>query len=347
MLLTNRHIGMALVSAAILSAGALTAVADDGTPSGAVVAPSPDQLTLQMMDGSTISGKLAVKSLTVQTPYGTLEIPVEAIRGITPGLDAHADLSKQIADCIDKMGSDVYADRETAQNTLLKLGPSVRPEIVKARAAAEAERKTRLDALLAAFDDLADESTDDDAPPTPIWIHGDAVETTDFTIVGHIVQSSFDVQSRYGELTVKLADLQHAFRPAGAIEDMHKSVQVTGNDNLVIKTWEDSGVSVSKGDKVSVTADGKITLTPWGNNASSGPDGSMNYGQYQAGSDQVGTGGLIGKIGNGGVQFKVGAKHSFVADHNGKLMFAIAIQGDYGGNQFPGAYTVKIKVHKK
>jgi hypothetical protein len=107
---------------------------------------------LHLMDGSMITGRLSLKELTVETKFGTLNVPVANIRSFTPGLSSHPTLSKQIAGWIEELGSGTFNDREEAQKSLMKLGPSVRAELERRRDDSDAERRTRVRAILGEFE---------------------------------------------------------------------------------------------------------------------------------------------------------------------------------------------------
>lgn len=306
-------------------------------------APASDAITLELMDGSTITGTMSLKELAVETEFGPLKVPITRIVSFTPGIDNHADFQKKIADLVEKLGSAETGVRDAAQRELAGIAPQIRVELAKYQADADPERKLRIGAIL---DELAEASSDEDAGPAPAsMIRLDSIETPDFSIVGRIVPKTFEVASPYGVLNIKLADIRRAKRmgPAKA-QEIQKTVSVDGT-NMPTMKWRESGVRVEKGDKVSVKADGTLTLTPWGSEATSTPDGAGNYGWYMQG--QIPMGALIGRIGKNGKVFKVGANANFTAEQSGELQLAVGIIQNYANNPFPGKYSVKIKVRPK
>ena len=90
----------------------------------------------------------------------------------------------------------------------------------------------------------------------------------------------------------------------------------------------------SRGDKVTIAADGTITMTPWGNQALSTPDGAPNYGWFV--QNKIAGGTLVGKIGPQGSVFRIGSKHTFTADRTGVLV-VVAMQGDLQNQQPPAS----------
>lgn len=308
---------------------------------------SPDGITLFLMDGSVISGRLALSEIEVETDFGKLKVPIAKLKTFTPGLGSHPDLGTKIVDLIEDLGSSDFGEREAAQKALLEMGPSVRMELEKRADDKDTERRTRIRKILTEFDELADdEEVDPDEPEHArgLMIQRDAVETSEFTIIGRIVQQNFMITSLYGPLTVRLADIRKAQRDIGERPELRKNFAVDGTD-LVQSNFKSTGIRVQRGDKITVAADGTITMTPWGNEAITTPDGSTNYGWYIPG--QIPGGSLVARIGDNGNIFKVGSKSNFTADRAGILQFAVAVQSDYANNAFPGRYNVKLRVKPK
>ena len=51
---------------------------------------SPARLMrLHLMEGSVVSGRLSTETVTVETAFGKLEVPVASVVSFTPGLDSH------------------------------------------------------------------------------------------------------------------------------------------------------------------------------------------------------------------------------------------------------------------
>ncbi len=209
----------------------------------------------------------------------------------------------------------------------------------------DTERKTRVKALLEEFDQMEEEAADEESgAAAKRLIERDTIETTDFTVVGKVVQQEFDIVSRYGQLKVKLSDIRRVERTITEKEDTLKTTSVDGSA-IIHRGLKDTGIRIERGDKVTITADGSLQMTPWGNQAVSTPDGAQNYGWYV--QNKIAGGCLVGKIGKNGPVFRIGTKHSFTADRSGVLQLAVAMQGDYANQTFPGEYKVKTRVKRK
>ena len=305
---------------------------------------NPEVLKIHLMDGSQIGGKLAAAEIEVETSYGKLTIPVTAIVSLTPGLASHPQVGQSLDQLIEKLGSPAFAEREGAQKALVAMGPSMRLRLARAADDADNERRSRVRAILEEFDQIEADEEQSEAVGTTRLIDRDTIETLDFTLVGKIVQQEFEIASHYGVLKVKLSDIRRIEREAAEKQDLQKTVTVDGG-NLVTRTMKDSGLRIERGDKITIAADGTITMTPWGNQAMSTPDGAPNYGWYQP--NKIAGGALIGRIGPQGNFFRIGSKHSFTADRTGMLQLAVAVQGDPQNQQFPGEYRVKVRVKRK
>ena len=310
----------------------------------------PEALRLHLMDGSMITGRLSLKDLTVETKFGTLNVPVANIRSFTPGLSSHPALAKQIAGWIEELGSGTFNDREEAQKALMKLGPAVRAELERRRDDSDAERRTRVRAILGEFEQAQDDA---DEPPSSDrsaangnaqYIQEDTIETSEFTIVGHIVPQSFAISSLYGPLTIKMADIRRIERDVEKKEELPTNFTVT-SAHMVHNGMLNTNIRLERGDSVTVSASGSILMTPWGNQASSTPDGAMNFGFFT--NRQIPVGALIGKIGSGDEYIKLGSHATITAQKSGQLQLAIAMRPEQAGNEFPGSYKVKIRVTRK
>ncbi len=304
----------------------------------------PDFITLYLMDGTVIPGRLSMKEIAVETQFGNLSVPVASIKSLTPGLQSHPQLAKEVSGLIADLGSGNYNDREKAQQTLIKMGSSIRGELERHQSDSDVERRNRVKAILTEFDALAEQFEMEDSPDAlPLLQQRDTIETTEFTIVGKIVPQSFAVKSPYGDLNVKLADIRKGERDLHKEEDLRRTFTVDAS-HLTSRGPLSTNIRVGRGDVVTITADGTLTMTPWGNNAVTTPDGAQNYGWFIPG--QIPTGALVGKI--GGDNFtKFGSKTTFTAERSGVLQLAIGMQADYAQNQFPGQYSVKVRVQRK
>lgn len=328
--------------------------AKDSSPSTpAVKKPvNPRRIRVFLMDGSVIAGELSVESIEVTTEFGKLTVPVTKILSITPGLDSHTKLNSQIKKLIEDLGDDDYKTREQAHKDLLTMGAAVRDIVADYTDDKNAERKRHASEIVKKLDESQESSAgddfDSDGKKNSKLVRYDVVETANFTIAGRISPSAFQVASKYGPLKVSLNDIRKTEREFVGKEAIAKKLSVPGQ-NLVLRTLKSSGIRVSTGDTITVSASGQIVMTPWGSTTMSGPDGGSNYGSYAIGGKTYYGGALLARIGESGSFEKVGSRHKWVAKKSGTLYFGIAMNPSYAGTNYfyPGNYNLRIKVDPK
>src|SRR5262245_50031692 len=349
--MSGKRISQGVVSSLLLTAALL---ADDpaapkasGTGARTGVAENnPGRLIrLHLMEGSVVAGKLSTEVVTVETAFGKLDVPVANIVSFTPGLDSHPEERKRIGRLIQQLGANTAAERDTAERTLTDMGKAIQNELARYLADDDTERRTRVHKMLAELEEVED---DDDLDPTSTrpWIAQDSLETTHFTVVGKISPQAFEVQTQFGPLKVAIGDIRRGERETEQKPEIRKTIPVRG-ENLVQLNMASSGLRLGRGDKVQITADGKLTMSPWGNNTFSTPDGSEQFQWYLP--NQIPGGALVARIGPGGKLFKVGSKHNFTATRQGMLYFGIAMNPQFASQDysFPGGYDVKVRVNAK
>ena len=301
-------------------------------------------MRFHLMDGSIVTGRLSLDTLEVNTQFGRLAVPVVALEGFTPGMKSHPQLAKQLKQLVEDLGNDDFNTREAAQKALLELGFQAQDELERRREDSDTERRKRIEYLLGRLEELReDDDFEESADERPL-IDRDTVRTTDFAIVGNIVPREFTIESTYGMLTVKISDVRRAYRESDVPREQRESFHVDGS-HIVFTNFYNSKLRIDRGDRVTIAAGGTLTMTPWGNNAVSTPDGAANYGWYLP--NQIPTGALVARIGSHGQIFKVGSKHNFTAERSGALYFAVAMPANYANQQFPGEYNVKVRVQRK
>lgn len=300
------------------------------------------QVRLHLMDGSVVSGKLSMSSITVDTDFGKLEIPVTRIVRFSPGLDSHPKQRQHIGTLILQLGANTAELRDAAQKELAGLGMAIKPLLEPYREDKDPERKKRVAEMLEEFEQAAEDEESAQDKKSQL-INADSVETPQFTVVGKISPQTFQVQLKYGSISVSLNDIRRGEQETEQKSELRRTIAVSG-ENLVIVNYKNSGIRVNRGDKVEVEASGRIIMTPWGSEQFSDPDGSVQFQQYKPGMNG---GALVARIGGTGAQeFKVGKSHKFTAQKAGTLYFAVAMNPQFSGQnyRFPGEYKVKVKV---
>lgn len=312
-------------------------------------APLPPRfMLLKLQDGSLIAGDLSVNEITVTTEFGELTVPIAKIKSFTPGLDSNTKAGEELKGKLKDLESDDYNTREQARKDLAAMGPKIAQQLTPHLNSENVEVKRHVTEILKEFEQQAEETSEDEeggASNKP-WIDEDTIETTNFTVTGKISPAEFRMASKYGPLTIALGEIVSASRPTDSRESIRRTVSVPGQ-NLVQRGFKQTGVRVQAGDRVTITASGNITMTPWGGNSASGPDGMPNYGWYVNGS--IPGGALVYRIGDKGQIQKAGTRVTFTAKTSGTLQLAIGMMAEYGneGYNFPGEYKAKVKVDPK
>jgi hypothetical protein len=308
----------------------------------------PKHIRLHLLDGSVISGDLSVSEITVETPFGNLVVPIDRIRSFSPGLDSYPKVLADLEALIKNLGADDYQTREQAHKDLAAMGIKIRKELDRFVNDENAEIKRHVGEIIKELEEQNQdaEDLDEEGAGAQPWIRLDTVVTSDFTVVGKVTPKEFEIASKYGPLTVALADVEKGEREAGVRESLRKSVTVEGA-NIAQRSFKSSGIRVQAGDKITFRADGNVIMSPWGSNAATGPDGAPNYGWYVP--NQIPGGSLVARIGDKGQVFKVGRQLTMTAKSAGVLQLAIGIQAEYAneGYSYPGQYNVKLKIEPK
>jgi hypothetical protein len=349
--MSGTRISQGMLSGLLLSAALLAdepaspPVAATPAKPGVAQTSSSRTMRLHLMEGSVVTGKLSTDTVTVETAFGNLEVPVANIVSFTPGLDSHPEEGKRIGRLIQQLGSNAAAERDAAQRALSDMGKSIQPELARYAMDEDTERRTRIQKILAELEEAEDE---DELEPTAAkpWLAQDSLETTLFTVVGKISPQTFDVQTQFGPLKVAIGDIRRGERELDLKPEIRKGLAVTG-ENLIQLNMQSSGVRIGRGDKVQITADGRLTMTPWGNNTFSTPDGGEQFQWYLP--NKIPGGALVAQIGTMGKVFKVGSKHSFTSTRAGILYFGIAMSPQFANQDYnyPGRYDVKIRVNAR
>lgn len=317
------------------------AAAPDTQPDATKEEIDPRIIRLHLSDGSVISGKLKITALEIDTRFGRLSVPIEQIRYIKPGLDSRPKLREQVSGWLEQIASSNVEERKAASAQLTKLGPMVLQLLTELKHDASAVRAAEARAIIERIQENLDREMIDASDLTT----QDVVATSAFTITGKIVPKSFALDSDFGDLNMALADVMKADRDTGEPEEERKSLSVS-QDNFVTRTMKNTGLRVTKGDRITIKASGQLSMTRWGN-AVATPEGASNTGWYISG--KMYNGALCMRIGSSGQITKVGSNLSVTATESGILHLGIAMNPRYASDsyQYPGEFKADVRVKKK
>jgi hypothetical protein len=180
--------------------------------------PRTTELIARFRDGTTIRRITLQESLEMQTKYGTLTVPMSAIRRVEFGRHTSEETRKQIADSVKQLGGADFQQREAASKSLIALGASAYPALVEAAKSSDQEVARRAQmAVLTIRERIPEEEL-----RIPEF---DVIHTGDCVLSGHLVSPILKGKTaNFGELPMKLADLRsvHALSEARLSVDASK-----------------------------------------------------------------------------------------------------------------------------
>ena len=294
--------------------------------------PAPPELAeVRFADGSTVRMLLTQSAVEITTRYGKLEVPVPDIRriefgfrypdGVLPRIEASArQLGSSDAKDRAKAAQDLLEHRELSYPTLKRLTGGNDPEL--ARRALEVIRKLE-DKVGADKLKVRDQDT---------------IHAAEFTLTGRIEAATLKGQTTYfGEVSVQVAELRTIRFLGGSGAETELVVDAAKYAALSQDVWLDTEVEVTEGSTVEITAAGIVDLWPQGGNYKTGPDATPRMGTSPDGNP---SGMLLGRIGEKGKTFQVGAKHTAAVSESGRLYLRIACSP--WNNASTGSFAVRI-----
>ncbi|MFT5300661.1 MAG: hypothetical protein ACI87E_003941 [Mariniblastus sp.] len=316
-------------------------VTDTRTLTGKTIELAKNYVKFHMWDGSIVAGELQFDSISIKTEFGVLEVPIEKIRRLHPGLDSFPELNGRIKALVEDLGDKDFDVREKSQRALSGMGAQIRDELETYQDGGNAERKKRLIMIKKEIDESLDEFAEDGESSERSLIRGDSIETPEFSIVGKIQQETFTLKSKFGTLTVQLGDVRMAERKVETVKESIKKTVAIGAEKFFQRQAVSTRIRVNRGDRISIKADGVVQWTNW--SSSSTPEGLPNQGVYQS----IKSGTLCARIGSTGKVIKVGSKGDWTATKSGVLYLAIAMQDSYlngSSYKWTGEYNAKVQV---
>jgi hypothetical protein len=167
-----------------------------------------------------LRGRIGLSTVTVDTRYGSLTIPVEELRRI----DFSWRASPEDRDRIEPLLSDLAVPerRAAARRILLDIGPAVLPQLTGVQDTPDEAARAVLESLGKQLRTRQGRRSVED----------DVVFAKRFTVLGTVRFEGIDVESAYGELRVPRYDIDRLFF-AGATPFLEV------DRVLIVKTWTD------------------------------------------------------------------------------------------------------------
>lgn len=158
-------------------------------------------VTAQCIDGSTLKLMVLDERIELDTPYGTLRIPVRDIERIEVAFRIPEEEARRIAAALADLGKEDFARREAASATLVELRERAYPTLEKALKSRDAEVVRRARELL--------EKIRNEVPEERLQFRPhDVVYTADSKNTGRISSATLKVRtSQFGEQQLKWSDV--------------------------------------------------------------------------------------------------------------------------------------------
>ena len=223
--------------------------------------PGAPALRFFFMDGTVLTGTLAMTRVTIRTGDGKArEVRAANIRDLAPGFVSRTDLARRVGRLIDQLAARSWHDRKAAHEALLAMGPAVTLVLEASGAGDDLERRMRIASILAAFRSPPRPTAHSPAPPRCPIRSDDRLTLHDTAEVldGHLVTQRVDIASVYGNFSVDLARINAVRRLA----DARREPKYDAPDRIALTV---TGGAVVKGQALTTeltlrTALGKLTV---------------------------------------------------------------------------------------
>jgi hypothetical protein len=293
-----------------------------------------NEVEVKFADGSTVRMVLVQESIDIVTKFGRLTVPTSSIRGIDFGVHLPEGVDKKIEECIKKLSSEKFKDRDLAVNDLIELGAYAYPSLTAAVKTADLESQQRIQTAI--------KKIKAKVPDNLLRANStDRIITTEFPIAGTIVSQTLKAKAQFfGDMTLKLTEMRSIAWVSG---NMDSEISIDAAKYALKDAWLDTGVVLDGNTALTLIASGEIDLLNDGSGEfTCGPTGSRNVGR-RAGNNRL-PGALVAKIGESGVSFLVGERYSTTTAPEGKLYLQITPVPFNNGGQGPsGSFKVQIK----
>jgi hypothetical protein len=311
----------------------LPLAAAGGEDAGTNKLKAPDVVEFLLADGSKVTGKVSIKEIKVETAYGQLTVPLTDAVRLRVGRGSDKTAAAKISALIKKLGSTDFKERQQATEKLKDYGEEALELLKKATESTDAEIKSRAEKIIEEIEKqpYAGDEDEDEEGEGPLMGDQDELVTKRFTAMGKVLIEKFEVETRYGKLTVPRDQVVKATftRPDGVVKNIRLQGHQTNRSPLRTK------VKLKRGQKVKITAKGSIRYNNYNREVT--PNGDSRYfGTYNGCQGMC----LVYRIGNSGRWTMLGTKKVLKAPVTGELMLSV----NYSSNPGPSTGSWKIKV---
>jgi hypothetical protein len=319
------------------------------------------EVEILFANGSLVRLTLEQEKIDIETLYGKLNVPLKDIRRIEFGLHVPDGVDKKVEVAIKKLASGDFKERDGAVHELVTFGAYAYPALLLAAKSSDPEVAKRATDAVARIRAKV--------PAKELKLAADdRVVTSKFTIVGRIITPSIKARTEYfGEAQLILPQLRH-LRVLAESRDAELTIDAAKYSNA--NEWLETNVTIDGTSILSIAATGQVDLCPQmpgtivagpkGHSQGAvggfgGADGGFGGpggigGAAPAGKGKKGggfgpaaknlPGALLGRIGENGDIFLIGARFEGIPESEGKLYLHInPTQFDTASS---GTYQVRI-----
>ncbi|MBY0458419.1 MAG: hypothetical protein K2V38_13850 [Gemmataceae bacterium] len=298
--------------------------------------PDPAAFELRTADDTVLKVTLLDPTVTVNTKYGKLAIPATEVRRIEFGFRYPEGAEAKIEKAINGLGSPEFRVREESEQVLIDLGVHALPAVRRATRSEDAEVNRRSKSVL--------KTLEGKLAPDQLEIRDyDVVETDEFTVKGKLELTALKVKTKlFGEASVKVTEVR-SFRSVGAAANREFALDAAKYAKMNQNEWMDTGIEVTSGQQLEVTATGRVDQWPQGpGQYMVGPEGQPGFQRPGAPAPVGVPGQVIGRIGPNGTPFAVGASYKGKASESGRLYLRIGASP--WNCDSTGSYKMKVDV---
>ncbi len=303
------------------------------------------QLVVSLKNGDVVTGAATLPKMTIQTPYGTLSVPIEKINSIKLGLVSDHTKDGAVLPDLNKLQTVSENEAKGIYERLLGYGTPILSTIVNFTQnpfyKISDNEKYTIEQLIDELYKKADLTSDAALNDAITYDGSNYVE-------GALTFGDITLQTEYGTLNLKrnkITSMEVSFldEPTSISADgnykLKANYHISGNDND--KGWVNTGVKVKSGDKFTITASGKIVLKSLSGGVYS-PNGYVSGIKDGAYTDdaELRYGTVVYKIGTEGEMIAAGSQYEGIADNDGYIY--ISIYETVYDKANSGSYTVKV-----
>ncbi len=316
--------------------------------SNVLFAQNVTEFTLTLKDGNVVTGTSKITSVTLETDYGKLEIPIKNVTTIELGLHPDNSQKSKIESLAKQLNTSNEEMRESAYKSITELNASAIPVLEDVMYSSNYLSSDFTDYTLTnAIAELkANHSVSND------YKTKDVVSIDyEYNMGGKYNFTSMQLKTEYGTLTIprdkiEKIDVMYYDASEGGMKTfkLFANKHISGNKD---GGWLKTGIMVKNGQSIDVISSGEVTFASLSGNKYK-PDGSYKNStsdDFQANSSTSNYpvyGNTVFKIGDTGTSVKAGANYKGRVSSTGMLYLSI-YETVYNASN-TGFYIVKLKV---